>query len=103
MTSEVALLGKPFAFAAAFSVLTLLPPRPAIAQQWPQRRVKFVVTVGDGSGVDIGTRLIAERLSRRWSHSVVVENRPGGDGLVAISAFVAAGDDHVLLAGPSGS
>jgi len=32
-----------------------------------------------------------------------VENRPGGDGLVAISAFVGANDDHVLLAAPSGS
>jgi tripartite-type tricarboxylate transporter receptor subunit TctC len=34
---------------------------------------------------------------------VVVENRPGGDGLVAISAFVAANDDHVLLASPTSS
>ncbi len=56
-----------------------------------------------GSGVDIGTRLLAERLSRRWGQPVVVENRPGGDGLVAIGAFVGANDDHVLLAAPSGS
>jgi tripartite-type tricarboxylate transporter receptor subunit TctC len=76
---------------------------PLAAQQWPQRTVKFIVTLGAGSGVDIGTRLIADRLSRRWGHPVVIENRPGGDGLVAISAFVGANDDHVLLAGPSGS
>src|SRR5262249_45795160 len=55
------------------------------------------------SGVDIGTRLLADRLSARWGQPVVVENRPGGDGLVAIGAFVAANDDHVLLAAPSGS
>src|SRR6195256_3081877 len=73
------------------------------AQIWPQRTVKFVLTLGPGSGVDIGARLIADRLSRRWSQPVVVENRPGGDGLVAISAFVGANDDHVLLAAPSGS
>src|ERR1700704_3052143 len=73
------------------------------AQIWPQRTVKFVLTLGPGSGVDIGARLIADRLSRRWSQPVVVENRPGGDGLVAISAFVGANDDHVLLATPSGS
>src|SRR5262249_61861839 len=67
------------------------------------RAVKFVVTLGAGSGVDIGTRLIADRLSRRWGQPVVVENRPGGDGLVAITAFTGANDDHVLLAAPSGS
>jgi tripartite-type tricarboxylate transporter receptor subunit TctC len=32
---------------------------------------------------------------------VVVENRPGGDGIVAIGAFVAAGDDHILLFSPA--
>jgi tripartite-type tricarboxylate transporter receptor subunit TctC len=73
------------------------------AQNWPQRAVKFIVTLGPGSGVDIGARLIADRLSHRWGQPVVVENRPGGDGLVAISAFVGANDDHVLLAAPSGS
>jgi tripartite-type tricarboxylate transporter receptor subunit TctC len=103
MTLEAALLGKRLAFALAFGILVALHTAPAPAQPWPQRTVKFIVTLGAGSGVDIGTRLIAERLTRRWGHPVVVENRPGGDGLVAISAFVGANDDHVLLAGPSGS
>jgi tripartite-type tricarboxylate transporter receptor subunit TctC len=53
--------------------------------------------------VDIGTRLIGERLSARWGQPVVIENRPGGDGIVAISTFVGAHDDHVLLASPSSS
>src|SRR6266481_486204 len=89
----------------AFTLLgaLMLAAKPAAAQTWPQRPVKFIVTLGPGSGVDIGTRLIADRLTRRWGQPVVVENRPGGDGLVAISAFVGANDDHVLLAAPSGS
>src|SRR5215475_12053233 len=91
----------------AFGVVCLaalvLAAKPSTAQTWPQRAVKFVVTLGAGSGVDIGTRLIADRLSRLWGQPVVVENRPGGDGLVAIGSFVAANDDHVLLAAPSGS
>src|SRR5260370_9275086 len=89
----------------AFTLLGALmrAGKPAAAQTWPQRPVKFIVTLGPGSGVDIGTRLIADRLTRRWGQPVVVENRPGGDGLVAISAFVGANDDHVLLAAPSGS
>ncbi|MCC6775509.1 MAG: tripartite tricarboxylate transporter substrate binding protein [Hyphomicrobiales bacterium] len=74
---------------------------PAAAQTWPQRSVKLIVTLGPGSGVDIGARLLSDRLSKKWGHPVVIENRPGGDGLVAINAFVAANDDHVLLASPS--
>jgi tripartite-type tricarboxylate transporter receptor subunit TctC len=73
------------------------------AQTWPQRPVRFLVTLGPGSGIDIGTRLLADRLSARWGQPVVVENRPGGDGLVAIGAMIAAHDDHVLLASPTSS
>jgi tripartite-type tricarboxylate transporter receptor subunit TctC len=89
-------------------VLGLLAPvmlwaRPAAAETWPQRPVKFLLPLGAGSGVDIGARLLADRLSTRWGQPVVVENRPGGDALVAISAFVSAHDDHVLLATPTSS
>jgi tripartite-type tricarboxylate transporter receptor subunit TctC len=74
---------------------------PVSAQSWPQRTVRFIVTLGPGSGTDIGGRLIADRLSKKWNQSVVIENKPGGDGIVAISAFVSAKDDHVLLLSPS--
>jgi tripartite-type tricarboxylate transporter receptor subunit TctC len=47
--------------------------------------------------------LFADRLSKQWGQPVIVENRPGGDGIVAISAMVAAHDDHVLLASPTSS
>lgn len=87
--------------AAAFAFVVSATPSPA--QTWPQRPVKFLVTLGPGSGVDIGTRLLADRLSKHWGQPVVVENRPGGDGLVAISAMIAAQDDHVLLASPTSS
>src|SRR3989449_2556287 len=90
-----------FILAAALAFVVSATPSPA--QTWPQRPVKFLVTLGPGSGVDIGTRLLADRLSKRWGQPVVVENRPGGDGLVAISAMIAAQDDHVLLASPTSS
>jgi tripartite-type tricarboxylate transporter receptor subunit TctC len=76
---------------------------PAQAQSWPQRTVKFLLPLGPGSGVDIGARLLADRLAARWGQPVVVENRPGGDAVVAISAFVNANDDHVLLMTPTSS
>src|SRR5215475_8623112 len=81
----------------------MLGAPPSAAQTWPQRTVKFVLPLGPGSGVDIGSRLLADRLSTRWGQPVVVENKPGGDGIVAISAFVGAHDDHVLLSSPTSS
>jgi tripartite-type tricarboxylate transporter receptor subunit TctC len=72
-------------------------------EAWPTRSVKFILTLGPGSGADIGARLFADRLAQRWGQPVVVENRPGGDGLVAINAFVSAHDDHQLLFSPTSS
>jgi tripartite-type tricarboxylate transporter receptor subunit TctC len=75
---------------------------PAAAQSsWPSRNVRFVVPLGPGSGADIGARLFADKLAARWGRPVVVENRPGGDGIVAIAAFVSAHDDHTLLFSPA--
>lgn len=75
----------------------------AQAQAWPQRSVKFVLPLGPGSGVDITGRLLADRLTKAWGHPVVVENRPGGDGVVAINVLLSAKDDHTLLYGPASS
>ena len=72
-------------------------------QSWPTRPVRFIVTLGAGSGADIGARLLADRLSQRWGQPIVVDNRPGGDAIVAINAFVSAHDDHVLLFSPTAS
>lgn len=81
----------------------LMGSSPSQAQNWPNRPVKFILTLGAGAGADISARLLADRLTKKWGQPVVVENRPGGDGIVAITAFMAAHDDHVLLYAPSSS
>jgi tripartite-type tricarboxylate transporter receptor subunit TctC len=63
--------------------------------------VKFILSLGPGSGADIGARLYADRLTKLWGQPVVVENRPGGDGVIAINAVIQAKDDHTLLWGPT--
>jgi tripartite-type tricarboxylate transporter receptor subunit TctC len=75
----------------------------AAAESWPNRPVRFIITLGPGSGVDIGARLFADKLSARWGQPVVVENRPGGDGMLAITSFLSVRDDHVLLVSPVSS
>jgi tripartite-type tricarboxylate transporter receptor subunit TctC len=75
----------------------------AAAQSWPTRTIRFIIPFGPASASDITARLFADRLSARWGKPVVVENRPGGDGLVAIGAFTGANDDHTLLFGPAGT
>jgi tripartite-type tricarboxylate transporter receptor subunit TctC len=78
-------------------------PRRAASQGYPSRPVRFIVPFGPASGTDIAARLFADRLAARWGKPVVVENRPGGDGLVAIGAFIGANDDHTLLLVPAGT
>jgi tripartite-type tricarboxylate transporter receptor subunit TctC len=72
-----------------------------ITANWPQHPVRFILPLGPGSGSDIGARLFADRLAARWGQPVVIENRPGGDAFVAISAFIGAHDDHTLLFAPT--
>ena len=76
-----------FAFCAVVAGLlaSLAWPMASWAQSWPQRTVRFVVSQGAGSAQDIGARLFAEQLSKRWGQSVVIENRPGADGINAIN------------------
>jgi tripartite-type tricarboxylate transporter receptor subunit TctC len=73
------------------------------ALNWPQRPVKFIIPFGPGAGADIGARLIQEKLSARWGKPVVIDNRPGGDSIIAIQAVLSANEDHTFLWGPSGN
>ena len=87
---------------AVLALLVVALATPGQAQNWPTRTVKFIVPFGPGAGADIGARLFAEKLQTKWGQPVVVENKPGGDGIIGIQAYLGANDDHVLMFGPSG-
>jgi tripartite-type tricarboxylate transporter receptor subunit TctC len=88
-------------FARLAAVILGLAVTAAHAQSWPQRPVRLILPLGAGSGADIGARQFADGFTQRWGQPVVVENRPGGDGVIALNAVISAKDDHTLLWGPS--
>ena len=83
--------------AVLFGLVNLTQPSAAQGQAWPTRPVKLILPLGPGSGTDTIARLFADRLATRWGKPVVVENKPGGDGIIAITTFLQAHDDHTLL------
>lgn len=90
-------VGKAFygAFAASLLAVTSLP---AIGQEFPSRAVRVVTPFPAGSGPEVALRVVAEKLSRLWGKPVVVENKPGASGFIAIETIKrAAPDGHELL------
>jgi tripartite-type tricarboxylate transporter receptor subunit TctC len=70
----------------------------AQAQEFPTRPVRIITPFPVGSGPEGVTRLVADKLSRAWGKPVTVENRPGGNGFIAIDAFKrGATDGHDLI------
>jgi tripartite-type tricarboxylate transporter receptor subunit TctC len=73
----------------------------SFAQQWPTHPVRFVLPFGPGSGSDTAARLITGMLQEKWGQPVIIDGKPGGDGLLSLQTVVSANDDHVLFFGPS--
>lgn len=78
--------------------LAALWPRLARAEDFPSRPVRLITAFPAGSGPDAALRLVADGLSRLWKQQVMVENKPGGAGFIAIDAFrSAAPDGHTMV------
>lgn len=72
-------------------------PIPGNAQSWPTQVVKIITPFPPGSGGDVTARPFAEKLAERWGKPVIVENRPGADGIIAATAVLNSNDGHTLL------
>jgi tripartite-type tricarboxylate transporter receptor subunit TctC len=70
---------------------------PSLAANWPERIVRIVVASAPGGSMDLAARLFAEQLTQRWGRPVVIDNRPGADGIIAVQALLQANDSHTLL------
>jgi tripartite-type tricarboxylate transporter receptor subunit TctC len=73
-------------------------PFTAHAQEFPTKPVRIITPFPVGSGPEGVVRLVADKLSRAWGKPVIVENKPGGNGFLAIDLFKrGAADGHDLI------
>ncbi|HSV83635.1 MAG TPA: tripartite tricarboxylate transporter substrate binding protein [Ramlibacter sp.] len=71
---------------------------PALAQStWPRQAVRVIVPYGAGSAPDVMMRIIGDKLSAHLGQPVVVDNKPGAGGIVAVQAMNAARDAHTFI------
>lgn len=74
----------------------------AIAQQYPARTIRMVVPYPPGGGTDLLARPVAQKLSQKWSQSVVIDNRSGANGMIGGELVSKSPPDgHTLMMGTS--
>jgi tripartite-type tricarboxylate transporter receptor subunit TctC len=85
-------------------LLSLLAGGGAVAQEsYPARPVHIVVGYAAGGGNDIIARLVAQKMSESLKQPVIVDNKPGAQGIIATEAVARAKPDgYTLMVGPSG-
>jgi tripartite-type tricarboxylate transporter receptor subunit TctC len=81
------------ALAGAASVLAQADP----AASYPQQTVRILVPFAPGGGTDTTARLLAQKLGDKWGRQVIVENRPGGNTVIATQAVAKAAPDGLTL------
>jgi tripartite-type tricarboxylate transporter receptor subunit TctC len=80
----------------ATGLMSALMPS-AAAQTWPNRPVRLIVGQNAGATPDIVARMVAERLSVGLGQTIVVDNRGGADGVIAVQALKTAPTDGYSL------
>lgn len=83
---------------AALAALGIVLATGAQAQEFPTRAVRIVTPFPAGAGPEGVLRVLAEKLQKKWGKPVIVENRPGGNGFIAIGEWKrGSGDGHDLI------
>jgi tripartite-type tricarboxylate transporter receptor subunit TctC len=88
---------------AGIAILVALSAMCAWAQGFPERPIRLLVPFAPGGNTDILARAVGQRMSDHWSKPVVVDNRPGGAGMIAGEIVAkATPDGHTLFVGSTG-
>jgi tripartite-type tricarboxylate transporter receptor subunit TctC len=70
---------------------------PAFAQDYPTRPIRILVPYAPGGISDIAARIVGAKLTEAWGQQVVVENRPGGNGFIAVTDAARSAPDGYSL------
>ena len=73
------------------------PVKASAASSYPDKQINLVVAFGAGGTNDLGSRLIADYLAKKWKRQVVVVNKPGGNGVPAVLDVLNAKPDGYTL------
>lgn len=91
-------------FRHALCVAALLVSAPIVqAQEFPTKPIRVLVPFAPGGAVDTTARILTQKLTERLGWTFIVENRPGGNGFIAVTAAAkAAPDGYTLLMAHTG-
>jgi tripartite-type tricarboxylate transporter receptor subunit TctC len=78
-------------------LLSALVSESALAQAWPAKAVRMLVPFPPGGGVDYAARIVGKHLSERLGQPVLIENRAGANGIIALEALKGAPADGYTL------
>jgi tripartite-type tricarboxylate transporter receptor subunit TctC len=84
-------------FISLVASVVALVTGPAGAQNYPSKPIHILVPYAPGGIADIASRILGAKLTEAWGQQVVVENRPGGNGFIAMSAAAKAAPDGYTL------
>lgn len=94
---------KTLLVSAACAMGALALPSISLAQSYPTKPIRVLVPFAPGGVVDITARLLTQKMTERLGWNFVVENRPGGNGFIAVSAAAkSAPDGYTLLMAHTG-
>jgi tripartite-type tricarboxylate transporter receptor subunit TctC len=82
---------------AGVGVAAPFVPQVACAEAWPARRIKVIVPILAGTGVDILSRLVLNELATRLGQPIVIDNRPGATGTIGAAAVAKADADGYTI------
>jgi tripartite-type tricarboxylate transporter receptor subunit TctC len=91
------------AWIASVIALVVFCAAPAQAQTYPAKPIHILVPYAPGGVSDIASRILGAKLTEAWGQQVLVENRPGGNGFIAMAATAkAAADGYTLVMATGG-
>jgi len=86
--------------ALALLTATFVPASAVAQEKYPSKELHFICAFPPGSGADIMVRFFANKIGKKTGHVIVVENRPGGGGLLSLTVIArAVPDGHTILVG----